>query len=82
MSLFSVLMALQSTVSLFAMRLQTTTRAFILGEGYWSRAQKNVVYGLVKYISTENPLHYQQLLHDNPPSEVRAMGYRLSISLM
>ena len=48
----------------FAMETLSTLRAYVGGEGVWSKAQKDAVINLYKYTYTRDPLHYQAFLNE------------------
>jgi signal transduction histidine kinase len=51
------------TLSL-TMRTLSAVRAFVGGEGLWSKAQKNAALSLMRYASTNDELDYQQFLYE------------------
>lgn len=52
------LVALELVTLLFAMNTLSTLRAFVGGEGTWSKAQKNGIHSLYLYILTQEPTYY------------------------
>jgi hypothetical protein len=50
------------SISWFAMNLLSTVRAYVGGEGLWSKAQKDAVHSLTKYATGEDERDYQQYL--------------------
>jgi len=63
-----VLMTVELIILWFAMDILSATRAYVGGEGLWSKAQKNAVVSLLRYNDTHNEIDYQQFLeHMNIP---------------
>ncbi|HEX4925117.1 MAG TPA: response regulator [Bdellovibrionales bacterium] len=54
----ALLIASELLVLRFAMSTLSAVRAFVGGEGSWSKAQKTAVLDLQKYAFTKNPLYY------------------------
>lgn len=61
------IMVVLSTTELVAlnvtMKLLSAVRAYVGGEGLWSKAQKNAAYYLIKYTYTSNEKDYQNYLN-------------------
>jgi len=61
------IMALLITIELFTLWFSLTTlssvRAFVAGEGLWSKAQKDAVYNLQKYARTRQTSDYMEFLY-------------------
>lgn len=47
----------------FAMNTLSAVRAFVGGEGLWSKAQKTAVLNLTKYANTRDPQYYEEFTH-------------------
>lgn len=61
----ALLIALELGVMLVTMQLMSSVRAFIAGEGLWSKAQKDAIHSLSQYALTgdrENYLQFQEHL--------------------
>jgi len=58
------LIATELFTLLFAMNILSAVRAFVGGEGLWSKAQKNAVHDLERYSVTRQEKFYQQFLED------------------
>jgi hypothetical protein len=56
------LLAVELVTLRFAMRTLSAVRAFVGGEGSWSKAQKNAALSLDRYSSTRNEADYQEFL--------------------
>jgi hypothetical protein len=54
----ATLVALELFTLLFAMETLTSVRAFVEGESSWSKAEKDSVISLNRYIETRDPVHY------------------------
>lgn len=54
------LVAIELLTLLFAMNTLSTLRAFVGGEGTWSKAQKNSIHSLHLYIFTQEEKYYQE----------------------
>jgi signal transduction histidine kinase/DNA-binding response OmpR family regulator len=59
---FIAAIVLLLSISWFAMDLLSSVRAYVGGEGLWSKAQKDAVHSLTKYAYTEDERDYQQYL--------------------
>jgi two-component system, sensor histidine kinase len=59
----ALLIATELLALRFAMSTLSSVRAFVGGEGLWSKAQKSSVLELQKYALTHDPVYYQQYLH-------------------
>ncbi len=58
--LMTFLIGFELFILSFAMNIQSSVRAFIAGEGQWSKAQKDAINGLYKYIISKDSKHYLQ----------------------
>ncbi len=58
--LMAVLIALELFTLLFAMRTLSAVRAFVNGEGAWSKAQKNAVQSLYLYVVYQDDKYYKE----------------------
>ncbi|QDK36633.1 response regulator [Bdellovibrio sp. NC01] len=58
------LVALELVTLLFAMNTLSTLRAFVGGEGSWSKAQKNSIHSLYLYILTQEPKYYEDFSYN------------------
>lgn len=47
-------------ISYFGNRITSGAKAFVAGEGYWTKAQKESVLHLIRYLDNENPKHYKE----------------------
>jgi diguanylate cyclase (GGDEF)-like protein/PAS domain S-box-containing protein len=54
---------LLGALSLFCMDVLSSARAFVAGEGLWSKAQKDAILHLRQYAATGVSTEYQQFLH-------------------
>jgi signal transduction histidine kinase len=54
----ALLIGLELFTLLFAMDTLSSIRSFVGGESLWSKAQKNAIYSLQRYVSTENEVYY------------------------
>jgi hypothetical protein len=72
---FFSFISLLAGLSDFALNMTSTVRACIIGEGYWSKAQKTAIYELARYVSTNDSKYYlrfsQQLLIPKGDSKAR-----------
>lgn len=59
----ALLIATELLTLYFAMTTLSAVRAFVGGEGLWSKAQKTAVYHLQKYANTHNEKYYQHYLN-------------------
>lgn len=60
--IMGLLIVLELLTLRFAMQKLSAVRAFVGGEGLWSKAQKNAVFSLQRYASTKNEKDYEQFL--------------------
>jgi two-component system, sensor histidine kinase len=60
--LMTFLIAAELLTLLFAMEVLSSVRAFVHGEGLWSKAQKDAVYSLHRYSVTFDHKYYDQYL--------------------
>lgn len=56
--IMATLIAAELFTLLFAMDTLSSIRSFIAGESFWSKAQKNAIYRLHRYVSTKEEVHY------------------------
>ncbi len=47
-------------LALGAMEVQSAARAYVAGEGLWSKAQRDAVYSLTLYAQTREPAYYER----------------------
>lgn len=59
-AIFFLIICILLFVSLFGMGVQSNVRAYVAGEGLWSKAQKEAVYALVRYVIFHNEEDYQR----------------------
>src|SRR3954471_1957832 len=52
--IMALLIATELFTLLFAMDILSSVRTFVGGEGLWSKAQKNAIYDLNRYLETQN----------------------------
>src|SRR5688572_6652843 len=52
--LMALLIALELFTLLFAMNTLSSVRAFVMGEGLWSKAQKDAILSLYQYAATKD----------------------------
>lgn len=62
MGIMAVLIALELVTLGFAIRTLSSVRAFVGGEGLWSKAQKDAIYHLERYGHTRNEADYLQYI--------------------
>lgn len=62
--IMGLLIATELFTLFFAMNTLSAVRAFVGGEGVWSKAQKNAVYYLLRYSTTRKESHYNQFLEE------------------
>jgi len=55
----ALLIATELLTLLFAMNILSAVRSFVEGEGLWSKAQKNAIYSLQRYVATGDPTYYE-----------------------
>lgn len=58
----AVLLAIELVTLRFAMRTLSAVRAFVAGEGSWSKAQKNAALAMERYASTHDESDYREFL--------------------
>ncbi len=56
----ALLIASELLTLLFAMEILSSVRAFVHGEGLWSKAQKNAVHSLHRYAVTRDPKYFEE----------------------
>jgi signal transduction histidine kinase len=62
LGLMAVLIALELATLFFAVNTLSSVRAFVGGEGLWSKAQKDAIYSLRTYARVENDDYYKEYL--------------------
>ncbi|MFY9307928.1 MAG: ATP-binding protein [Bacteroidia bacterium] len=60
MGTMALLIALELLTLWFSLNTLSSVRAFVAGEGLWSKAQKDAIYHLQKYAHTHEPADYKQ----------------------
>lgn len=63
-SIMFLLIMVELFTLMFAMDIISAARAFVGGEGLWSKAQKNAVLEMQNYITTRDKKHYQAFLNN------------------
>ncbi len=58
--IMALLIAIELGVLIFSINTLSSVRAYVGGEGLWSKAQKDGLYQLLKYARTHNEADYQQ----------------------
>ncbi|MGE0616847.1 MAG: ATP-binding protein [Bacteriovoracia bacterium] len=58
--IMAALIAAELITLRFSMHTLTAVRAFVGGEGLWSKAQKDALYSLQRYVSTRDEADYQE----------------------
>lgn len=53
-----LLIAMELFTLIFAMNTLSAVRAFVAGEGYWSKAQKDAIFSLQKYAITQDDKYF------------------------
>jgi signal transduction histidine kinase/CheY-like chemotaxis protein len=61
--IMGLLIATELLTLLFAMNTLSSVRAFVGGEGLWSKAQKDAVLNLQRYAESRDPKYYDGFLH-------------------
>jgi two-component system, sensor histidine kinase len=56
----ALLIATELFTLLFAMNILSAVRSFVGGEGLWSKAQKNAIYSLHRYVTTGEARYYEE----------------------
>jgi hypothetical protein len=56
--IMALLIAIELMVLLFSINTLSSVRAYVGGEGLWSKAQKDALYQLLKYARTHDELDY------------------------
>lgn len=59
----ALLIAIELFTLWFSISTLSSVRAFVGGEGLWSKAQKDAIYHLQKYVRSENEADYQNFLY-------------------
>lgn len=59
---FVATITISMTISYFALNVVSTVRAYVTGEGLWSKAQKDATHALTRYTYTHDEGDYQQYL--------------------
>ena len=62
MSIMAVLITAELAALTVTIKILSAVRAYVGGEGLWSKAQKNASYYLAKYTYTHNEKDYQNYL--------------------
>ena len=57
------LIAMELVTLFFSVKTLSSVRAFVGGEGLWSKAQKDAIYNLRKYASSGNEADYDEFLY-------------------
>jgi hypothetical protein len=60
--IMALLIAVELGVLLFSINTLSSVRAYVGGEGLWSKAQKDGIYQLLEYARTRNEADYQKFL--------------------
>ncbi len=60
--LFVAIVALVLAFTFYSIGILSAARAFVSGEGLWSKAQKEMIYSLTRYIHSHDPVYYQAYL--------------------
>src|SRR5579871_1350181 len=58
--IMAVLIAIELGVLIFSVNTLSSVRAYVTGEGLWSKAQKEAVYQLMKYGRTHDEADYEK----------------------
>jgi PAS domain S-box-containing protein len=58
--IMAALIAVELAVLTFSINTLSSVRAYVGGEGLWSKAQKDAIYNLKKYVRTHDELYYDQ----------------------
>ena len=56
--IMALLIAVELAVLIFSINTLSSVRAYVGGEGLWSKAQKDALYQLLKYARTHNEADY------------------------
>ncbi len=59
-AIFSIIICTLLSVSLFGMSVLSDVRAYVAGEGIWSKSQKEAVYALMRYVIFNKEKDYQE----------------------
>lgn len=59
-SLFLGIIIISLVLALGAMEVLSAARAYVAGEGLWSKAQRDAVYSLTLYAQTRDPAYYER----------------------
>jgi signal transduction histidine kinase/CheY-like chemotaxis protein len=62
--ILALLIASELFTLIFAMNIQSAVRAFVGGEALWSKAQKDAIHNLERYVVTSNRRFYIQFLEN------------------
>ena len=57
---FVAIVLLQATLAFVSLEVLSSVRAYIAGEGLWTKGQKNAIYFLSLYNETGDPKYYDQ----------------------
>src|SRR4051812_29934618 len=62
--IMALLIATELLTLLFAMDILSAVRTFVGGEGLWSKAQKNAIYDLNRYLETQDNGYWEKFQTD------------------
>src|ERR1700733_9286469 len=62
--IMALLIATELFTLLFAMDILSAVRTFVGGEGLWSKAQKNAIYDLNRYLETQDEKYWRKFQFD------------------
>jgi signal transduction histidine kinase len=60
--IMAMLIAVELAVLIFSINTLSSVRAYVAGEGLWSKAQKDAMYQLLKYSRTRNENDYEKFI--------------------
>src|SRR5215471_9072948 len=60
--IMAMLIAFELAVLIFSIHTLSSVRAYVGGEGLWSKAQKNALYELITYARTHDEKNYQNFI--------------------
>ena len=58
--IFPCIIIISLLLTLGAMEILSAARAYVAGEGLWSKAQRDAVYSLTLYAQTRDPAYYER----------------------
>lgn len=61
--IMAALIAVELAVLTFSINTLSSVRAYVGGEGLWSKAQKDAIYNLKKYVHTHEQHYYEQYVN-------------------